>query len=231
MKKLHMLPLVCVLVAANVMAESQPVGKEVRQTRESKEKTSYVIGMQTGRNLRMGGMEIDVEQMIAGLRDGLDNKSTISDDEARKIMTNAMNDARRKTRVAAEDNRMRSAKFLQENRIRPGVVVLPTGVQYEVIKQGTGAKPMDVDTVVVSYRGTLINGQVFDKSEDGKPVAFKQAGLIAGWRDALKEMTVGSQWKLYVPPERAYGEQGAGAIGPNEVLIFEMELVAVKPSK
>lgn len=231
MKKLHILPMVLALAAANVMAAQPSAGKVVRETRESKEKTSYVIGLQTGRNLRMGGMEIDVEQIIAGLRDGLDNKSSISDDEARKIMTNAMNDARRKTRVAAEDNRMKSAKFLQENRTRPGVVVLPGGVQYEVIKQGTGPKPTDVDSIVVNYRGTLMNGQVFDKSEDGKPVVFRQAGLIPGWRDALKEMTAGSQWKLYVPPERAYGEQGAGPIGPNELLIFDMELVAVKSSK
>lgn len=225
MKKLHMLPLVCALIAVSVMAETP-----LPASKDSKEKTSYVIGLQSGRNLRMGGLDIDIDQLIAGVRDGLADKASISEDEARKVMSNVMNEARRKARVAAEDNRMKAATFLQENRSRSGITVLPSGVQYEVVKKGNGRKPMDVDSVVVSYRGTLLNGQVFDKSEDGKPVTFKQGGLIPGWRDALKEMTEGSKWKLYVPPERAYGEHGAGMIGPNELLIFDIELVSVKNS-
>jgi FKBP-type peptidyl-prolyl cis-trans isomerase FklB len=224
MKKYGLIPLLLAACVASAFAEGAPTFKD------GKEKTSYVIGLQTGRNLRIGGLEIDVDQLVAGLRDGLADKASISEDEARKVLASAMNEARRKARVAAEDNRMKSAKFLQENRTRSGVVVLDTGVQYEVLKQGNGRKPMDVDSVVVNYRGSLMNGQVFDKSEDGHPVTFKQGGLIPGWRDALKDMTEGSTWKLYVPPERAYGEHGAGTIGPNELLIFEIELVSIKHS-
>lgn len=227
MKKYSLIPLALVACISSAFAADAQL---VKGNKETKEKASYVIGLQTGRNLRVGGLEIDVDQLIAGVRDGLADKSTISEDEARRVLSNVMNEARRKARVAAEDNRMKSAKFLQENKARPGVVVLSTGVQYEVLKQGTGRKPMDVDSVVVNYRGTLMNGQVFDKSEDGRPVTFKQGGLIPGWRDALKEMTEGSRWKLYVPAERAYGEHGAGAIGPNELLIFDIELVSVKGS-
>lgn len=222
MKKLHILPLACLLAAANVMADAPPAFKD------SKEKTSYVIGLQSGRNLRMGGLEIDVDQLLNGVRDGLADKATISDDEARKILGSAMSEARRKARVSADDNRLKAATFLQENRTRPGVVVLDSGVQYEILKKGNGRKPMDADSIVVNYRGTLLNGQVFDKTEEGHPVSFKQGGLIPGWRDALKDMPEGSKWKLFVPPERAYGEHGAGMIGPNELLIFEVELVAVK---
>jgi len=109
------------------------------------------------------------------------------------------------------------------------VVTLPSGLQYKILKEGKGKKPTDNDSVVCHYRGTRIDGTEFDRSEDGKPATFKVTGVIPGYREALKLMPVGSRWQLFIPPQLAYGERGAGfEIGPGETLVFELELVAIK---
>jgi FKBP-type peptidyl-prolyl cis-trans isomerase FklB len=131
---------------------------------------------------------------------------------------------------AAEDNRKAGESFLAENKKKEGVVTLPSGLQYKVLKAGDGKKPTDADTVECHYRGTLINGTEFDSSYlTGQPATFKIAGVIPGWREALKLMPVGSKWQLFVPSQLAYGARGkGGSIGPNAALIFEVELLAIK---
>jgi FKBP-type peptidyl-prolyl cis-trans isomerase FklB len=120
--------------------------------------------------------------------------------------------------------------FLAENKQKEGVVTLPSGLQYKIIKAGEGKKPKQEDTVVCHYRGTLINGTEFDGTHGpGEPATFKVTGVVPGWREALKLMPVGSKWQLFIPPVLAYGERGAGAtIGPNATLIYEVELLAIK---
>jgi FKBP-type peptidyl-prolyl cis-trans isomerase len=122
-----------------------------------------------------------------------------------------------------------SEAFLAQNKTKEGVVTLASGLQYKVLKVGTGAKPKPADTVEVAYRGTLIDGKEFDRATRETPVSFQVQGVIAGWQEALQLMPVGSTWQLFIPPALAYGERGAGGvIGPNQTLIFEVELLAIK---
>ena len=128
-----------------------------------------------------------------------------------------------------QENLEKGNKFLEENKKRPGIVTTESGLQYEIIKAGTGAKPVDTDEVKVNYHGTLLDGTVFDSSvERNEPITFPVTGVIPGWTEALKLMEVGSKWKIYLPANIAYGEQGAGGkIGPNSALIFEVELLDI----
>jgi FKBP-type peptidyl-prolyl cis-trans isomerase FklB len=133
-------------------------------------------------------------------------------------------------KMAAEDNRKEGVAFLAENKKKEGVVVLPSGLQYKILKKGAGKKPKEADTVEIHYRGTLINGTEFDSSHrTGEPATFKVSAVVPGWREALKLMPVGSKWQLFIPPQLAYAERGAGReIGPNATLIFEVELLGIK---
>jgi FKBP-type peptidyl-prolyl cis-trans isomerase FklB len=131
---------------------------------------------------------------------------------------------------AAEDNKKQGNAFLAENKTKEGVVTLPSGLQYKILKAGGGKTPTDADTVECHYRGTLLNGTEFDSSHlTGKPATIKVTAVIPGWKEALKLMPVGSKWQLFIPPQLAYGERGAGhEIGPNATLLFEVELLAIK---
>jgi FKBP-type peptidyl-prolyl cis-trans isomerase len=131
---------------------------------------------------------------------------------------------------AGEANKKEGDTFLATNKTKPGVVTLPDGLQYKIIKEGTGPKPTATDTVTVNYRGTLIDGKEFDSSyKRGEPATFPVGGVIKGWTEALQLMPVGSKWELYIPSDLAYGARGAGAdIGPNSTLIFEVELLSIK---
>jgi S1-C subfamily serine protease len=134
-------------------------------------------------------------------------------------------------KAIAEDNRAAGQRFLADNAKKPGVKVLPSGLQYKIFKAGTGPKPKDTDFVVTNYRGTFIDGKEFDSSEkNGGPVKFPVSGVIEGWREALKLMPVGSRWEIYIPSELAYGDDGArgDAIAPGETLIFDIELLRIK---
>jgi FKBP-type peptidyl-prolyl cis-trans isomerase FklB len=138
----------------------------------------------------------------------------------RKVKANKM--------LAANENRDVSEKFLADNKAKEGVLLLPSGVQYKILVAADGVKPRDTDIVVVNYKGSLIDGNVFDKSEPGKPANLKVAALITGWRELMQAMPVGSKWQVWIPPKQAYGERGAGTlIGPNEVLVFDIELVGI----
>jgi len=132
-------------------------------------------------------------------------------------------------RIATEDNKKKGEAFLQANKAKEGVVALPNGLQYKVLKAGDGRKPLESDMVLCHYRGTLLDGTEFDSTEAERPATLKVSALINGWKEALKLMPAGSKWQLAIPPQLAYGERGVGGdIGPNETLLFEVELVAIK---
>ena len=131
--------------------------------------------------------------------------------------------------MAAQDNKKKGEGFLAGNKTKEGVVALPGGLQYKVLKAGGGRKPTEADTVTCRYKGTLIDGTEFDSSgSSGQPATLKVSEVIPGWREALKLMPVGSEWQLFIPSQLAYGQQGSGRIGPNETLIFDVELVGIK---
>ena len=141
--------------------------------------------------------------------------------------------ARRQEKAAhaAQTNQAEGAAFLKANALKPGVVSLPDGLQYQILKAGTGPTPKAADTVLCNYRGTLVDGTVFDSSElHGGAASFNVSGVIKGWTEALQHMPVGSKWRLVVPADLAYGDKGAGSvIGPNAVLVFDLELLSIQP--
>jgi len=208
-----------------------------------KEKASYAIGMDVGKNMKESFKknEIDVNSALLarGLRDALaGNKPLLTEDEAKAVLT-ALNDDVRKRQQELHDaalakNLKVGQDYLAANKDKPGVVVLPSGLQYKILKEGTGPKPAATDTVLVNYSGKLINGTEFDSSyKRGQPAKFPVGGgIIKGWTEALQLMPVGSKWELVIPSNLAYGEAGTprgGPIGPNETLIFEVELISIEP--
>ncbi len=196
------------------------------------EKVGYAIGVDLVHNFKKQGIDVDAQMLTQGIRDALKNQSQMSDDEVHKVLSGFQGEVRRKIaqnrRQSAMENREKSQKFFAENKSKPGVVTLPSGVQYRVVKTGGGAKPDPSDFVVVNYTGTLLDGTVFDKTEAGKPAKLKIAMLITGWKEIMTLMPIGSKWQVWVPPEKAYGERGAGTeIEPNEALAFDIELLDV----
>lgn len=224
-----MVMLAAALLAADVEAEG------VMAPKTQKEKLSYTIGADTGKALRQQEFDVDPEFLIRGLKDGLSgDKLLMTDTELQATRTATQGEMMRKQAAqkqkAGEDNKKAGEAFLAENRKKEGVVALPSGLQYRILKSGDGKKPTDADTVECHYRGTLINGTEFDSSyARGNPATFGVKGVIPGWTEALKMMPVGSKWQLFIPSELAYGSRGAGRqIGPNETLVFEVELLGIK---
>jgi FKBP-type peptidyl-prolyl cis-trans isomerase len=203
-----------------------------------KEKFSYALGMNIGNGMHRQGVEIDPNILARGIKDALaGRKSLLTDEEARTVVMQVQNEVRQKqqekAQAAGATNKKEGDEFLAANKTKPGVVTLPSGLQYKVLTQGTGPKPAATDSVVCNYRGTLINGKEFDSSyKGGKPLTFPVDGVIKGWTEALQLMPVGSKWQLFIPPDLAYGERGAGAdIGPDTTLIFEVELLSIEKKK
>lgn len=220
--------LAILFLAAQVSAEETPVLKT------QKEKVSYGLGVEMARNLKRQRIEADVDLVIKGLKDGLSGeKLLMPEEDLRMIMGAFQHELTRRQlltlKMVAEENSKKGEAFLAENKAKEGVVTLPSGLQYKILKAGEGKKPTEADTVECHYRGTLINGAELDRSEAGKPVTSKVTAVIPGWREALQLMPVGSKWQLFIPPHLAYGEKGGGGkIGPNATLIFEVELISIK---
>jgi FKBP-type peptidyl-prolyl cis-trans isomerase len=226
---------VLITVLGLVFLAVQAYAEDATVLKTDKEKTNYAIGANIIGSIRQQGVEIDLDLVIKGMRDAYSGgKMLLSEEEIRTGIDQyqiAVKQKRsQKMAKASEENRKAGEAFLAENGKKEGVVTLPSGLQYKILKAGSGKKPSDTDTVECNYRGTLINGTEFDSSHrTGKAATFKVSGVIAGWREALKLMPVGSVWQLVVPSSLAYGERGAGGmIGPNATLIFEVELVAIK---
>jgi len=200
-----------------------------------KDKVSYAIGLNVGRNLKRDSLEVDTSILLRGIKDAMaGGKTLLTDDEVRQVMTTLQADLRKKQaekmQAATEANKKEGETFLAANKDKDGVVTLPSGLQYKILKEGTGPKPTATDSVVCNYRGTLLDGTEFDSSyKRGQPATFPVNGVIKGWTEALELMSVGSKWQLFVPAELAYGLRGApgGTIGPNATLIFEVELISI----
>jgi FKBP-type peptidyl-prolyl cis-trans isomerase len=202
------------------------------------DKMSYSYGVETARGLKRQGVEFNLDAITQGMKDVLaGDKLLMNDEEIRTNVSAFQSEVRSKQArtklIAAQDNKKEGESFLSENKTKQGVVALPSGLQYKILKAGNGPKPVDGDVVECYYRGTLINGTEFDSSargdNEGGPVLFKISDVIPGWREALKLMPIGSKWQLFIPPSLAYGQRGAGGnIGPYATLIFEVELVAIK---
>jgi FKBP-type peptidyl-prolyl cis-trans isomerase FklB len=196
--------------------------------KDEKEKVSYAIGMGVGTNLHRNDVTIDMDAFLRGLKDSMTGgKTLMTEDEARAAITQFVEETKAKQ---AEANKKEGESFLAGNKTKEGVVVLPSGLQYKILTAGTGPKPTMSDTVVCNYRGTLINGTEFDSSfKSGKPATFPLGRVIKGWTEALQLMPVGSKWQLFIPPDLAYGDKGAGnVIGPGTTLIFEVELLSIQ---
>jgi FKBP-type peptidyl-prolyl cis-trans isomerase FklB len=193
----------------------------------------YALGMQIGRSLQSQGLEINVDMLAEGMRGFLSGTPKLTDQQFQACMENLQQEAMQKMEAekaaSGSVNKARGEKFLAENKSKDGVKTTASGLQYKVIKEGTGKKPAKENTVKVHYTGTTIDGKVFDSSvERGEPIEFPLAGVIAGWTEGVQLMSVGSKYTLYIPSNLAYGEQGAGqAIGPNETLIFDVELLDI----
>jgi FKBP-type peptidyl-prolyl cis-trans isomerase FklB len=197
---------------------------------------SYGLGMNTGRSIKEEGIDIDLEMFFQGVRDAAAGaKPKYSEQQIREALTAFQRDmrTRQETRqqTAGEKNKREGQAFLAANKAKEGVTTLPSGLQYLVIRSGDGTSPKATDTVKVHYEGTLLDGTVFDSSvKRNEPAVFPVRGVIPGWTEALQRMKVGDKWKLFIPAELAYGPRGAGrAIGPNSVLVFEVELLGIEP--
>lgn len=197
-----------------------------------KERLSYAVGVQMGSSLKQQGItDLDakvVGQAIADVLAGSEFK--VSQQDMQAAITAYQQEATSKRNAEASKKKSEGDKFRAENKKRKGVKELANGIQYEVLTAGKGDKPKKTDTVTVHYHGTLIDGKVFDSSvKRGKPATFPLNGVIKGWQEVVPLMPVGSKWKVVIPPELAYGERGAGgSIGPNETLVFEIELIEIK---
>jgi len=202
-----------------------------------KEKASYAIGMNIGKNLKRDSVEIDTAVLSRALRDALaGNKLLLTDEEAKAALMALQTEVRAKeeakVKAAGLENKKVGEAFLATNKTKEGVVTLPSGLQYKIIKEGTGPKPTAEDTVLCHYRGTLVDNTEFDSSyKRGEPLKIPVGGVIKGWTEAIQLMPVGSKWQLYIPSGLAYGERGApgSPIGPNSTLIFDVELVSIEP--
>jgi FKBP-type peptidyl-prolyl cis-trans isomerase FklB len=214
------------LLAAPLLAQG------VKKLESQKDRVSYSIGLNIGSSLKQQqGFELDPDIVAAGLKDALTGgKLLLSEQEVRETMMALQKEMMTKQAGLAEKNKKEGEAFLEANKKKPGIVTLPSGLQYQVLVEGKGPKPSSTDTVKANYRGTLINGTEFDSSEKhGQPAEFPLDGVIKGWTEALQLMPVGSKWRLFIPPHLGYGEQGAGnVIGPNSTLIFEVELLGIE---
>ncbi len=194
------------------------------------DKVSYFIGTNMGGQLKGQGIDVDIQALTEGIADAIAGKpSKYSQEEISAAMQAFEGKMQADAEKKAEESKEAGEKFLADNGKRDGVVTTASGLQYEVLKAGEGAKPQATDQVKVHYHGTLVDGKVFDSSvERGEPVTFPVQGVIKGWVEALQLMPVGSKWKLFIPSDLAYGKQGAGAdIGPDSALVFEVELLEI----
>lgn len=217
------------LLANLALAEEQAVLKS------QKDKISYSIGLDIGKDMKRQSIDIDPDILAKGIKDALSgNKPLLSEKEMQDTMIAFQKELAakqgEKTKRLTEKNKKEGEAFLAANKKKEGVKTTSSGLQYKIIKEGAGKTPKATDTVTVHYRGTLLDGTEFDSSyKRGQPASFPVNGVITGWTEALQMMKTGSKWQLFIPPNLAYGERGAGPlIGPNAVLVFEVELLSIK---
>jgi FKBP-type peptidyl-prolyl cis-trans isomerase FklB len=224
-----------ILAAATVLLLSfAAAAQDATELKTDKDKFSYALGMNFGENFHKQGLELDPAVFAKAFVVSFNGGQTAMNEQEMQALLKAAAQEFRKKQAAQQAEKGEAAQkeseaFLAANKSKEGVVTLPSGMQYKILKSGTGEKPTLNDTVVCNYMGKLINGTEFDASEKhGGPVTFPVKGVIAGWTEALQLMPVGSKWQLFVPSNLAYGANGPGDIGPNATLIFEVELVSIQ---
>jgi FKBP-type peptidyl-prolyl cis-trans isomerase FklB len=220
-----------VIISASLLAFPLFGQEKSPQLKDQKDKVSYSIGMQIGFNLGRQKVDVNPDILAAGIKDAIAGKPQLTPDQTKDIMAQFEKDMEQKQKELGEKNKTEGAKYLEENKKKAGIKTTASGLQYKVVKDGTGAQPKATDMVTVNYRGTLIDGTEFDSSyKRGQPATFPVNGVIKGWTEALQLMKQGSKYQLFIPSTLAYGERAMGPdIGPNSTLIFEVELQDVKP--
>ncbi len=242
MKRVSFFVLLCVALCVVSLLPAQDSKKTAvapETPKDLKQKASYCIGVTIGRDFLNQDLDLDSEQLLQGLRDALSgSKPRIADEEMEQILnefrTQLAAQQQSKARMAGETNKKEGAAFLAANAKKEGVKTTKSGLQYQVLKEGTGASPKATDVVTVHYRGKLINGTEFDSShKNGQPTTYPVRRFIPGWVEGLQLMKVGGSMRLFVPSELAYGEspQPGSPIPPNAVLIFDMELLGIEKEK
>ena len=224
------------LISGLVGCQDKPVELQKSDLKTQKDKVSYSIGLNMGRNFAEKSIDVDSRMLAEGIKHGLSKSESeylMTKDEIREVMLALQREMiqkqQEKRKILAEKNKTDGEKFLAENKSKEGVQTLPSGLQYKIIKDGTGKKPTEKSTVTTHYTGKLLDGTVFDSSvQRGTPATFELNQVIKGWTEGLQLMKEGSKWEFYIPSQLAYGENGAGeVIGPNATLIFEVELISV----
>src|SRR3990170_4847227 len=206
-------------------------GKEPAGFKTDKQKFSYTAGYQIGQNLKRQNLDLDSKAFSQGAQDAITNaKPRLKPEEMQAAVQAQQKKDMEKQEAQGKKNLEAGQAFLEANKKKEGVVTLPSGLQYKVLTEGKGKQPKSSDSVVAHYRATLINGTEFDSSyKRNEPATFPVQGVIKGWQEALPLMKEGAKWQLFIPPNLAYGERGAGGeIGPNAALVFEVELISVK---
>ena len=230
---------ICLSAGPLMAQETQPpAAPQPSSLKTLKEKASYSIGLNIGNNFKQLGFDLDFNLLTRGIRDAMSGaKPLMGDEEIQETMTAFQQQATaqqaQRAKEASDKNKKEGEAFHAANKQKEGVVTLPSGLQYKVLKSGNGKSPKATDTVTTHYKGTLLDGKVFDSSYDrGEPTSFPVNQVIKGWTEALQLMKVGDKWQLFIPGELAYGERGAGGvIGPNATLVFEIELLGVEAGK
>ncbi|MEA3186980.1 MAG: FKBP-type peptidyl-prolyl cis-trans isomerase FklB [Chthoniobacter sp.] len=219
-------------LAASVTAVSLHAADDV--PKETKDKVSYSVGLNIGNNLKRQGLDVNADMLMNGVKDGLTGaKPRLSEEDMEKTMQAFSTEMREKMQAKQKElsdkNKTAGDAFLTENKKKEGWKALPSGLQYKIVNEGKGEKPKATDTVSVNYRGTLTDGKEFDSSyARNEPAEFPVNGVIPGWTEALQLMPVGAKWQLAIPSTLAYGENAPPEIGPNSVLLFDVELLAIK---
>ncbi|ABC27191.1 FKBP-type peptidyl-prolyl cis-trans isomerases 1 [Hahella chejuensis KCTC 2396] len=225
------------LLCAVALSLPVAVHAETEKLTNDAQKTGYSFGQMFGRRLADSMPELDIESFTKGVADAYAGKPSMMTDEEISAQVQQYQQAMQKKQMEqfekmAEENAKKGDTFLADNAKKEGIVTTDSGLQYKVLKAGEGDSPKAQDTVEVHYTGSLINGEVFDSSvQRGEPVSFPVNGVIPGWTEALQLMKPGAKWQLFIPAKLAYGPGGNGRIGPNETLLFEVELLSVKSEK
>lgn len=225
------------LLASGCTAGEKGVGKNV-ELKDLRDKVSYSIGLNIGRDFQRQEMDIDADLLAKGIKDGVSGAEPLLTDEQMQetiiaYQQEMMAKQEKMIKDLAEKNKKEGEAFLAQNAQKEDVVTRPSGLQYRILQEGSGPQPTAQDIVSVHYEGRLVDGTVFDSSiERNEPAVFPLQGVIPGWTEALQLMSKGAKWEIVLPAELAYGERGAGpVIGPNAVLIFEVELLDINPEE
>ena len=234
MKNQFLLPLLAVALATNALAAAKPAPTAPAAPavfKSEREKIGYALGINIGSNFRRQGLEaglFDPDTFTRGIKDATTGATTqLTEQEIGETLKALQQTIIEKHKLAAEKTKTDGEKFLADNKSQPGVITLPSGLQYKILTAGSGESPKPDHTVTVNYRGTLIDGTEFDNSyKRGTPATFRVGGVIKGWTEALQLMKPGAKWQLYIPAALAYGERGNANIPPDSTLIFQVELIS-----